>query len=338
MSQNSEKNPLISVIIPVYKVEEYLEQCVKSAIAQQYDNLEILLIDDGSPDHCPAMCDEFALQDARIKVIHKQNGGLASARNAGLDAASGEYVAFLDSDDWIEPQTYAEMMNMLVEKQLDIVCCEISRVCRGEEIERYRFYDTGTVLSGRDVTREILLDKIGSQVVKGIYKKSCWDGVRFPVGMLYEDIPTTFLAFSKAENVGFIAEPFYLYRANDESISFSPKPIKPYHQFLGFKSHYDYAVQFFPEIAEECIANTAMFAVSTCFHFYSEHSEVLREPSLEAEAFLKQNKKKIKAYKGYMKTRKLALSAFYFSKPLFKLACRLFHITGLQKATHFDVK
>ncbi len=338
MSHDISKEPLISVIVPVYGVEKFLDECVVSICAQEYKNLEIILVDDGSPDHCPGMCDEYAQKDERIRVIHKENGGLASARNAGLDIARGEYISFVDSDDWIEPQMYSAMIRFQQEKKLDIVCCEISRVCNGKEIERFRFYDNKTVLTGRDVTREILLDKIGSQVVKGLYKRDCWDGLRFPVGMLYEDIPVTFLAFSKAETVGFTAEAFYLYRTNDESISYSPKPIKPYHQYLGFKAHYDYASEHYPEIVDDCRANTAMYAISTCFHYYSEKNEALREPCMETERFLKENKKQIKAYKGFMKTRKLALSSFFFSKPLFKLACRIFNKSGLQKATHFDMK
>lgn len=95
--------PLISVIIPVYGVEQYLDHCVESVTAQTYRNLEIILVDDGSKDHCPVMCDAWAGKDPRIHVVHKANGGLSSARNAGLDVATGEYIAFVDGDDWIEP-------------------------------------------------------------------------------------------------------------------------------------------------------------------------------------------------------------------------------------------
>lgn len=107
--------PLISVIVPVYKVEQYLIECVTSILNQTYQNLEILLIDDGSPDNCPQMCDKFATMDSRIRVIHKTNGGLADARNTGLENATGEYVAFVDSDDWIDLNTYTEMMHLLLD-------------------------------------------------------------------------------------------------------------------------------------------------------------------------------------------------------------------------------
>ena len=107
--------PLISVIVPVYKVEPYLDRCVQSIVSQTYENLEIILIDDGSPDQCPAMCDSWAERDPRIRVIHKENGGVSSARNEGLKAATGTWLSFVDSDDWLHPQFF-EITLMLAEK------------------------------------------------------------------------------------------------------------------------------------------------------------------------------------------------------------------------------
>ena len=105
--------PLISVIVPVYRVEEYLERCVKSILSQTYKNLEVILVDDGSPDQCPAICDACAEKDARVKVIHQENKGLSGARNAGIDAASGEYLAFVDSDDYVSPHFIEELYQLL---------------------------------------------------------------------------------------------------------------------------------------------------------------------------------------------------------------------------------
>ena len=105
-----ERKTLISVIVPVYKVEQYLPQCVESILNQTYRNLELILVDDGSPDGCGKICDAYAEKDSRVRVIHKKNGGLSDARNAGLNAASGDYLSFIDGDDWIEPDTYAASM------------------------------------------------------------------------------------------------------------------------------------------------------------------------------------------------------------------------------------
>ena len=119
--------PLISVIVPVYKVEKYLERCVKSICAQTYQNLEIVLVDDGSPDQCGEMCDMFAKQDSRIRVVHKENGGLSDARNAGLDVMTGDYVGFVDSDDWIEPDMYQVLYERLIKEKAEISCCGMKR-------------------------------------------------------------------------------------------------------------------------------------------------------------------------------------------------------------------
>ena len=110
----------ISVIVPVYNVENHLEKCVRSIQAQTYDNLEIILVDDGSPDQCGLMCDAFAAEDNRIRVIHKENGGLSSARNAGIDASTGEYLAFVDSDDWIDPPMYAMLYKLCLDHQAQL--------------------------------------------------------------------------------------------------------------------------------------------------------------------------------------------------------------------------
>ena len=110
----------ISVVVPVYNVEEYLDQCVESLVGQTYKNLEVILVDDGSPDNCPAMCDEWAERDNRIKVIHKENGGVSSARNAALDIASGDYIGFVDSDDWIEPDMYEILIKNAKKYDADI--------------------------------------------------------------------------------------------------------------------------------------------------------------------------------------------------------------------------
>ena len=104
------QKPLISVIVPVYKVEPYLRQCVDSILNQTYANLEVILVDDGSPDRCGAICDEYAAQDSRVRVIHKSNGGQSTARNMALDVCTGDYIAFVDSDDWLEAKAYEEMM------------------------------------------------------------------------------------------------------------------------------------------------------------------------------------------------------------------------------------
>ena len=332
------KTMKISVIIPVYKVEKYIDQCIESVINQTYDNLEIILIDDGSPDKCPQICDEYASKDERIIVIHKKNGGLASARNIGLDAATGDLISFVDSDDWIDKEMYYKMVQLKEKHKSSIVCCE------GIHTDGKVFFEecfscktTGTILSGKEATKEILLDKVGSQAVKGLYDKMCWDNVRFPVGMLYEDIPTTFRAFEKASSIVYLDEPFYKYRINPKSISGSPNPLKPYHEYLGFKSHYDHAKINFPDISSECCTKTALFGISTLLHSYTDAREELSNYSNEIKEFLNCHKSEVN-YDLMPKSRVSALKVYYFSEHLFSVMAKIFYKSGLQKRMGFDVK
>ena len=124
--EQGEHEPLICVIVPIYKVEAYLDRCICSIVEQTYQNLEILLIDDGSPDRCPELCDAWAQRDPRIRVIHKKNGGLSDARNAGIEVAKGEWLSFVDSDDYIMPQMYQRLLSVCLENQADIAVSSFS--------------------------------------------------------------------------------------------------------------------------------------------------------------------------------------------------------------------
>ena len=122
------QTPLISVIVPIYHVEQYLTRCVESLVNQTYSNFEIILVDDGSPDNCPKMCDDWAKKNSRIKVIHKENGGLSDARNAGMQIANGDVISFIDSDDWIDPKFFEVMLNVMQDDESDIVSCGVKWV------------------------------------------------------------------------------------------------------------------------------------------------------------------------------------------------------------------
>ena len=126
------RSELVSIIVPVYKVEKYLDKCIESIVGQTYENLEIILVDDGSPDNCPAMCDRWAEKDSRIKVIHKENGGLSSARNAGLDACTGEYIYFLDSDDYIAENCIEMLFNTIISDGSDMCIGNLMSVDESE--------------------------------------------------------------------------------------------------------------------------------------------------------------------------------------------------------------
>lgn len=209
---------LISVIVPVYKVEKYLEKCIESIIKQTYTNLQIILVDDGSPDNCGKICDEYAKKDSRIEVIHKINGGLSDARNVGINRANGRYIGFVDSDDYIKEDMYEKLINLIKEYDADISICNLYDVIDGNECIRNK--ENGIREYSRiDILKEILLDKnIQSYAWNKLYKKELFDEIKYPIGKKYEDIGTTFYLFEKCNKIVVTSEPEYYYLKRADSL------------------------------------------------------------------------------------------------------------------------
>lgn len=209
----------ISIIVPVYNVEQYLERCVNSLINQTYKNIEIILVDDGSPDQCPQLCDNYANSDSRIKVIHKTNGGLSDARNVGLDNATGEYIAFVDSDDWVE-NDFIETLCKNAEKEnadISIIGCTLvwddGRKKPGSKDKGYYVFNKEKAI------KEMLIQrKFGCMVWQKMYRKQIFDTVRFPVGKLYEDVAISMPTFLRVKKVVVSGRQGYNYYQRDNSI------------------------------------------------------------------------------------------------------------------------
>ena len=216
-----ERTPLISVIVPVYNVAAYLSRCVDSILAQTYENLEILLVDDGSTDDSGSICDEYGRKDPRIRVIHKENGGLSSARNAGLDTASGDYVGFVDSDDWIEPEMYAQMLALMQNSGARLVCAGRSDVDGGTGGKTVGLCPKRQELvSGEELAGRIFLwDHCDSSACDKLYRWELFDGIRYPEGKTCEDIPVTYRLVLKAQRAVLCDKPFYNYCHRAGSIS-----------------------------------------------------------------------------------------------------------------------
>lgn len=211
--------PLISVIVPVYRVEQYLDVCVESIVRQTYHNLEIILVEDGSPDSCPAMCDAWARRDPRIRVVHKKNGGLSSARNAGLDVAQGEYIGFVDSDDYINENMYEILWSALSNSQKKMACCLSSRVYDDGGEQRLPDSAEKTVLNVEETLDAIFFGKAGTAVWRKLYARSVYEGIRFPEGETNEDYPLIVPTAVAADGMVFVKLPLYYYRVREGSIT-----------------------------------------------------------------------------------------------------------------------
>ena len=212
-------NEKVTIIIPVYKVEKYLNRCLESVIKQTYTNLEIILIDDGSPDKCYELCDSWKLKDSRIKVIHKENGGLSSARNAGLDIATGDFIAFVDSDDYIENKMIEIMLDAALRNKVKVVCCGRVRVSEKNKIEMFTL-PREQRFSNEEAIRQLLIGGVIEEAAwDKLYKKEIFDNRRFPKGEINEDIVQTIKILGSCDSIIHVGKALYNYCENNGSIT-----------------------------------------------------------------------------------------------------------------------
>lgn len=219
--------PLISVIVPVYKVEKYLPACVESILAQTFRDFELILVDDGSPDACGAMCDQYALQDARIRVIHQQNGGLSAARNAGMDIAQGEYITFVDSDDVISEDCLQSLCEVAAKTKADIVVgSPLEFATEDGEPREWKRKEAETayrVESPQTACMGLYQGKPGLPInaYGKLYRKAVVENLRFPVGRIHEDQAFVPIAMYTASCIAVMDKAIYGYRCNEEGITHS---------------------------------------------------------------------------------------------------------------------
>lgn len=211
--------PRISIIIPVYKVEEYLPRCIESLLSQTFQNLEIILVNDGSPDNSGRICDEYALKDSRIKVIHKENGRAYDARNKGLDIATGDYIGFMDSDDFIHPEMYQSLYNLLEKYNADIAQCGFVKVA-GDEMIQPVTDNSPVILTNEEALLQLYSDAAVEFAViwNKIYKKELLQGVRFKKAFIHDDEFFTYRLLYAASKVVVVQSQFYYYFQSPNSM------------------------------------------------------------------------------------------------------------------------
>ncbi len=229
------EEPLISVIVPVYNVKDYLEECLQSILKQTYRNLEIILIDDGSTDGSLQICEEFAAKDKRIKLIRSAHEGVSAARNAGLENATGDYISFVDSDDFIDPDMYEYLFRVLKENDADISVCTYINEGGNRKVIPALYTGELHLFDRTEMLYALLEDNlVRSYLWARLYKRNLFDGVRFPVGLYYEDVATIFKVYYKAGKTVFSCVPKYHYRTRETSITGEYEPVRRYHYFLSF--------------------------------------------------------------------------------------------------------
>lgn len=245
--------PLISVIVPVYNVERSLDRCVRSITEQTYRHLEIILVDDGSPDECPRMCDEWAGRDDRIRVVHKPNGGLSDARNAGLNAMHGDFVAFVDSDDYVEPDYVGRLHAGIADADMSVcaIICEDSdgKVRQGSE----PIVEKQDAVSSEEYLRRALLDWRLVVAWNKLYAASIWNQLRFPVGRIHEDEYVLHQVVGRCKNINVLLDGLYHYVSTDSSITHSGFSIRNLDRLEALTQRMEYCVS---KNYRQCVALT----------------------------------------------------------------------------------
>ncbi len=313
---------LISVIVPVYKVEQYLNQCISSIVNQTYPNLEIILVDDGSPDNCPAMCDAWAEKDQRIRVIHKPNGGLSDARNAGMAAATGELMAFVDSDDWVDLRYIEYLYDAMKQTNSDISACDLREVYDGQ-ITSALYIRQAEVKTAtpEEAINDILHNRRFRAVAwNKLYTREILKNEHFETARLHEDEFFSYRLYDKAERLAYIALPLYNYRKRSGSImtSFSVRHLDLLDAYLEritlLESKY-------PRLL---LRDKLNFCVA-CMNLYVDVSSADSSQRTDAQKRIKECRQKIRFTRGELRkcTCKERLYIVMSNRKIIGIACWL---------------
>ena len=240
---------IISIIIPIYNVEKYILRCLESIQNQTLSNFEAILVDDGSPDNCGKICDEFAATDTRFRVIHQENGGLSNARNSALAIARGEYIGFVDSDNYIEPDMYEKLYKEIVRTEADIVICDHFRV------EQEKLIPMTSFARNRVFTREELMEKLADASLKSyfwnkLYKKELFEEVRSIEGYNFEDLAILHELVHRATKIAYLNEPLYYYFINFKGLVANLTTKNEYDHFIAWHRRLIFLREHYPEYVE----------------------------------------------------------------------------------------
>lgn len=248
------QNPLISVIVPIYNVEDYLDRCVNSLVKQTYKNLEIILVDDGANDSCPQLCDEWAQKDSRIKAIHKVNGGLSDARNAGLEIANGELIVLIDSDDWIDYCAIEKMYERMLADDSDVVSSGVKWVTEDGTLLRDVTVSQDAVLDTHSAMSEIIVDgQLKQHVWNKLYKRELVEVIPFEKGKYHEDVFWSYQVFGRAKKVSLMKESFYNYVQRSSSIMGAGYSKNRLDALDAMKQRCDYVKKHFPDLYDKAL-------------------------------------------------------------------------------------
>ncbi len=311
--ENAEKTPELSIIVPIYNVEKYLDECIQSILGQTFTDFELILVDDGSPDACPQMCDAAAEQDSRVRVIHQKNGGLSAARNTGIEAARGNWLGFVDSDDFVAPDMYEKLYHAAVNAGADCAMCSVQLIhedgSRMDTLQHWKVYGGG--YTGEDILKTITWQNNAPYLVawNKLYRREVFRTLRYPVGRINEDVFVFAELFDTIKKVACVEQPLYFYRQRTGSIMQSKCTLRSLDEFWGMVECFDYFMAHgYKELLSA--AEKRIFAKLTGVYYrlsaQERHSDAMRQAMAaqkKAAKFLRQQG---------MLTKKVALRTMLF--------------------------
>ena len=288
---------MISVIVPVYNVEKYIHRCIDSILDQTFTDFELILVDDGSPDNCGKICDDYAKKDRRIHVINKENGGLSDARNAGLDwvfaNSSSEWITYIDSDDWIHPCYLETLYNAVTESRLRISSCLVKRTPTYyiEDLAASKF----TVESSEDVYTQFGKHAL-SYAVARLYHRSLFEKVRYPKGRLFEDVFTTYRLLLSVDKIAYIPQELYYYFYNENGIVHQQWLPKRMDEFDAYEEQLEFLRQH-PEFQKTYKAIQKGYMQEICYSYYKLKNSNYQDKDKYLSILSEKMRSAIKQYK-----------------------------------------
>jgi len=317
-------NPKISIIVPVYNVENFIQSCIESILDQTINDFELILVNDGSTDQSGNICDEYSKRDKRIIVIHKENGGQSSARNRGIDVAKGDYLGFIDSDDWIHRDMYKILFTKAMETNAEITACNLMQYNKDSEGHLYSNNITDQLFDRTSAMNELYLnERLTFSPCNKLYKKELFKGIRFKEGYILEDMDFAYRIIHQANGIYYTGQAFYNYRYNDKSTMRKAFSKKRLDEFEVRKNMYLFYLNNYPNQANEVYAEwflTGLILYINIEKYYSDEKNQYKH-LIDIDRKIA---KSLISKKGYNRKKKLLLAIAVVSPNILVMIYRLY--------------
>lgn len=316
--------PLISVIIPIYNIGQYVNRCVDSVIRQTYKNIEIVLVDDGSTDNSSLICDAYKMKDERITVIHKENGGLSDARNCGIEHMTGDYLTFVDGDDYISVNCIETLYKTLIASEAKISVCKIKYVKENDKIilvSSSKFSNIKMFHKTEAIKNFLIMKDIDTSVCGKLYPKQAFKNIRFPYGKLFEDLGTTYKILDLYDEIAYCNSECYFYVSRENSIQTQKFDLKKMDEIYMASEMYDFINKKYPEL----VLSAKNRVISCCFHvlFGMDDTKTYKEQVQSLKVIIKKFRKAVLFDKdGRLKARFACFLSYFglrFTKFIYDL-------------------